>query len=242
MIKYLRLLLPAALGLPTVTLAAEPPPRLLESVNQALPPGMEPARVSESPIPGLYEVMYNPRLILYVHKDGKYVIQGDLLNLESQANLTEKRRKQARLKVIEALGEDSMIVFAPKQTAHTITVFTDVDCGYCRKLHQEVPELTEHGVKVRYLAFPRAGVASPTYETMVSVWCAKDRRHAITEAKAGNNVPAKNCDNPVQTHYEAAQQLGITGTPAMVLEDGEMQPGYVPANRLIKLLETRTSG
>lgn len=186
--------------------------------------------------------MYNPSLILYVHKDGKYVIKGDLLNLENQANLTEERRKQARLTVIDALGENTMIVFAPQKTTHTITVFTDVDCGYCRKLHQETNELNGHGVKVRYLAFPRAGLASPTYEKMVSVWCAQDRREAITEAKAGNDVPPKHCDNPVQSHYEAAQRLGITGTPAMVLDDGEIQPGYVPANQLIKLLETRTSG
>ncbi|MFZ0254395.1 MAG: DsbC family protein [Gammaproteobacteria bacterium] len=240
MTKYLWFLLPAVLGLPTITLAEETPPRLLESINQLLP-GMKPERVSQSPIPGLYEVMYNPRLILYVHEDGKYVIQGELLNLKTQANLTEERRKQARLKIIEGLGEDSMIVFAPEKTAHTITVFTDVDCGYCRKLHQEVNELTRHGIKVRYLAFPRAGIGSPTYEKMVSVWCAKDRQQAITDAKAGSNVPTQHCDNPVQAHYEAAQQMGISGTPAMVLDDGGMQPGYVPADQLIKLLETEAS-
>lgn len=240
MTKYLWFLWSAVVGLPAMTLAEEAPPRLLESINQLLP-GMTPERVSQSPIPGLYEVIYNPRLILYVHKDGQYVLQGDLLNLETQANLTEERRKQARLKIIEGLGEDSMIVFAPEKTAHTITVFTDVDCGYCRKFHQEVNELTRHGVKVRYLAFPRAGIASPTYEQMVSVWCAKDRQQAITAAKAGSDVPSKRCDNPVQAHYEAAQQLGISGTPAMVLDDGGMQPGYVPAAQLIKLLEAEAS-
>lgn len=239
--KYLGFLLPAVMGLPTVAFADKPPSGLLESLDRVLP-NMEPERVSESPIPGLYEVMYNPRLILYVHQDGKYVIQGELLDMQRQANLTEERRKAARVKTIEALGEGSMIVFAPEKTAHTVTVFTDVDCGYCRKFHQEVNELTGHGIKVRYLAFPRAGVASPTYEKMVSVWCASDPRQAITDAKAGNDVPSKHCDNPVQAHYRAAEELGITGTPAMVLDDGEMQPGYVPAKRLIKLLETRSPG
>jgi thiol:disulfide interchange protein DsbC len=239
MTKRLWFLLPAILGLPITTLAEQTPPGLLESINQLLP-GMKPESVNQSPIPGLYEVMYSPNLILYVHEGGKYVIKGDLLNLQTQANLSEERRKQARLKLIEALGEDSMIVFAPKKTAHTITVFTDVDCGYCRKLHQEVSELTTHGIKVRYLAFPREGIASPTYQKMVSVWCASDRRQAITEAKAGNDVPTRHCDNPVRAHYEAAQELGISATPVMVLDDGGMQPGYVPADRLIKLLETKT--
>jgi thiol:disulfide interchange protein DsbC len=240
MTKYLWFLLLAALGLPITTLAEETPPRLLESISELLP-GMKPERVSQSPIPGLYEVMYNPRLILYVHEDGNYVIQGELLNLQTQANLTEERRKLARLKVIEALGEESMIVFAPEKTAHTVTVFTDVDCGYCRKFHQEVTELTQHGVKVRYLAFPRAGKGSPTYQKMVSVWCAEDRQQAITDAKAGDDLPPKNCDNPVQAHYKAAQQIGIDGTPAMVLDDGGMQPGYVPSEQLIKLLQAEAS-
>lgn len=242
MTKYLWFFLPAVLALPTTAPAEELPPRLLESLEQALPPGMKPEHVGKTPVPGLYEVVYNSSLILYVHEDGKYVIQGELLDLQTQANLTEERRKQARLKVIEGLDEDSMIVFAPEKTAHTITVFTDVDCGYCRKLHQEVKELTSHGVKVRYLAFPRAGMTSPTYQKMVSVWCASDRQQAITDAKAGNDVPTQRCEHPVQAHYEAAQQLGISGTPAMILDDGGIQPGYVPAERLIKLLETNASG
>lgn len=241
MTKHFWFLLAAALGVSTMAVAEEPPPQLLDSIN-ALLPGMKPERVSQSPIPGLYEVVYNPSLILYVHKDGHYVIKGDLLDLQTEANLTEERRKQARLQVIEALGEDSMIVFAPKKTAHTVTVFTDVDCGYCRKLHQEVNDLTRHGVKVRYVAFPRAGVGSPTYEKMVSVWCAKDQQQAITDAKAGNELPPTNCDNPVQAHLRAAQALGISGTPALVLDDGTMQPGYVPSDQLIKLLEANASG
>lgn len=238
----LSLALSVLLGLSTSALAEETPPQLLESVNQLLP-GMQPEYVSKSPIPGLYEVIYNPRLILYVHENGQYLIQGELLNLHTRANLTEERRKQARLETLKALGEDTMIIFAPEKTAHTITVFTDVDCGYCRKLHQEIDELNGHGVKVRYLAFPGAGIPSPTYEKMVSVWCAQDQQQAMTDAKAGNEIANERCDHhPIQAHYQAAHRLGISGTPAIVLDDGGMQPGYVPTDQLIELLKTEGSG
>lgn len=234
--KYLWLLLPAILGIPSNTPAENVPPRLLDFVSKLLP-GTEPDRVTQSPISGIYEVTYGAQ-VLYVHESGRYLIQGDLVDLNTHTNLTEDRRRQARLKAIEALGENTMIVFAPQTTTHTLTVFTDVDCGYCRKFHQEVKELTRHGVKVRYLAFPRAGIPSPTYDKMVSVWCAEDPRQAITDAKRGNEVPAKQCENPVQAHYEAAHRLGISGTPAMVLDDGEIIPGYIPAERLVKMLAT----
>ena len=129
-----------------------------------------------------------------------------------------------------------MIVFAPKVVKHTVTVFTDIDCPYCRRLHKEVPAMNELGIKVRYLAFPRAGVHSPSFKEAVSVWCAKNPAQALTDAKAGKKVPEVTCDNPVLQHMALGEQVGVTGTPAMVLEDGRMLPGYIPATRLAQLL------
>ena len=130
------------------------------------------------------------------------------------------------------------MVFAPeKEVKHTISVFTDIDCGYCRKLHQEMAEYNKHGIKVRYLAYPRAGVGSEAYEKAVSVWCADDRQKAMTAAKTGGELKQKTCDNPVEAQFMLGQQLGISGTPALMLEDGQIFPGYVPADRLITMLD-----
>ncbi len=201
-----------------------------------LVPGLAPSSIRPTPVKGLYEVAYGPEFI-YISEDGRYVLRGDLLEPAAQRNLTEERRSAARLTVIEGLGEDSMVVFKPKTTKHTVSVFTDIDCPYCRKFHQEVGELNKSGVKVRYLAFPRSGQGSRAYEKTVSVWCSKDRSSAMTEAKAGKEVPKKECDNPVNDHFQAGRSVGVTGTPAIVMDDGQLVPGYVPAKRLVKALE-----
>jgi thiol:disulfide interchange protein DsbC len=130
-----------------------------------------------------------------------------------------------------------MIIYSPKQVKHRVTVFTDIDCQYCRRLHQEMAELNGMGIEVRYLLFPRAGVGSKSYDKAVTVWCSANRQQALTDSKAGKNLPNKTCDNPVDKHMALVEKLGITGTPTMVLEDGSMIPGYVPAARLLAALE-----
>ena len=130
-----------------------------------------------------------------------------------------------------------MIVFPAKEQKHVITVFTDIDCGYCRKLHAEMDKYNEEGITVRYLMFPRAGVDSPSYKKAVTVWCSKDQLDAMTRAKNGENLPNLTCDNPIQEEYELGQLIGVRGTPAIVMDDGGMLPGYVPAARLAKALE-----
>lgn len=205
---------------------------------EALLPGKKPDSVTASAIPGVYEVSYGAT-VLYMTQDGRYLIRGDVIDVAQEENLTELRRSQARLKVMSGISENSMIVFAPKQVKHTITVFTDIDCGYCRKMHGEMAQLNKYGIKVRYLAYPRTGIDSPSYAKAVSVWCAKDRNAALTHAKADEDVPQKTCANPVQQHMQAAKQVGVSGTPTLALEDGSLVPGYVPAERLIEMLDER---
>lgn len=199
-------------------------------------PNAKVTAVNKTPVEGLYEVIMPPQ-ILYVTSDAKYVVSGNIINAESGENLSMPQRDKVRAQAVEMLGEDSMIVFAPKQVKHTITVFTDIDCGYCRKLHNEIAEYNKLGIKVRYAAFPRAGIGSPSYKKAVSVWCASDRKAAMTRAKSGDNVEEKDCKNPVLDHYQMGEQLGVTGTPSLVLEGGQVVPGYVPADRLFKGLE-----
>ncbi|MFV1996904.1 MAG: DsbC family protein [Acidiferrobacterales bacterium] len=199
--------------------------------------------VRAAPIPGLCEAIIDTE-VFYVSETGKYLMVGNLLEVKGGTNLTEKRRADIVKDIVYRLDEKQMINIEPARTKRTITVFTDVDCPYCAKLHSEVPQLTKNGVKVRYLLYPRNGLRSPTYKKSVSVWCARDRIKAITIAKAGGKLKEQTCSNPVADHYRLGQRLKITGTPTLILDDGSRIGGYVPAPRLLTMLglsgETKT--
>lgn len=198
--------------------------------------GEKPDSITPSAIPGLYEVVLGGQVI-YLSEDGQFAVQGEIVNLTSLDNLTENRRGQLRGKAIDALGEQNMVVFGPEgPVKHTVTVFTDIDCGYCRKLHTQIEAYNKEGIKVRYLWFPREGIDSESYKKAVAVWCADDRRAAMTKAKRGENIELKNCDNPVKREYELGQKLGVRGTPSIILESGDMIPGYVSPTQLAEML------
>ena len=204
-----------------------------------LMPGTEPDSVIPSVIPGIYEVMIGPQLY-YVSSEGKYLLSGKLFDIASREDLTTPKVTTAKAKAIEGLGEENMVIFSPQEVKHTVTVFTDIDCGYCRKLHNEIDQYNDLGIRVRYLSFPRAGVGSESNKKAVSVWCADDPKKAMTLAKAGKEVEQKECENPVKAEMELGQVLGVTGTPALFFADGEMLPGYVPAKRLSAYLKQKT--
>ncbi len=191
--------------------------------------------IKPAPVPGLYEIVFGTR-VAYVSADGQYILMGDLVDLDSQRNLTAMRRGSLVLKSIDAMGEANMIVLGPAQPKRTLTVFTDVDCPYCARLHNEVPALVQAGVKVRYLLYPRAGKDSETYKRSVAVWCAKDRIKAIATAKRGGKLEMKTCVNPVDQHVRLGQEVGVQGTPTIVMDDGRVLPGYAPAAELLAAL------
>ena len=201
-------------------------------------PNEKPDAVTKSPLPGLYEVIYGPE-VMYVSGDGRFLVQGDLVDLESKKNLTEEKRSAGRRKLIASIDPSTMITFSPKNVKHVVTVFTDLDCPYCRKMHSEIADYNQRGIEIRYLAFPRSGLNTPSYFKAVSVWCSKDRKEALTIAKAGGKVDEHTCDNPVRSHMMMGSQVGVTGTPTLVLEDGSVMPGYVPAQQLSELLDER---
>ncbi|MCP3869688.1 MAG: DsbC family protein [Gammaproteobacteria bacterium] len=198
-------------------------------------PGLNVSDITPTPAPGLYEVLVGQR-VLYVTGDGRYLIQGNLIDLKEKENLTEPRMNALKAKAVAEVGEDNMVIFGPKDAKHTITVFTDIDCGYCRKLHEEMEDYNREGIRIRYLFYPRAGLKSASYRKAVSVWCADDRNVAMTRSKAGEELEDRKCTNPVQAHYELGDQVGVRGTPALVLESGKMIPGYVPPERLSAIL------
>jgi len=188
--------------------------------------------VRKSPVPGLYEVITGTQSAL-VSADGRYLIQGELIDLETRRNLTAETRAGLVLNAIKSVSESEMIVMGPADAKRVLTVFTDVDCPYCARLHQEVPKLNQAGVKVRYLLFPRAGKGTETYKRSVAVWCAKDRVQAIGIAKSGGKLEMKTCSNPVDLHLKIGAEIGVEGTPTIVMDDGRIIPGYAPASRLL---------
>ncbi|MDP3848461.1 MAG: thioredoxin fold domain-containing protein [Pseudomonas sp.] len=229
-----------ALGLlGNFALAAAPadPDQAIRQSLKSIDPDMKIEAIAESPLTGVFEVHLQGGRVLYSSADGQYMLQGFLYQFKNgQAlNLTEQVKSKAIAKEINAVPLSEMVVFAPKAPKTHITVFTDTDCGYCQKLHREVPELNRLGVEVRYMAFPRQGLASNGYNGLVSVWCAKDRQAAMTAVKARKELPPGTCENPVAKQYELGQLIGIDGTPAIVLANGELIPGYRPAPELAKL-------
>lgn len=195
--------------------------------------------IRNSPLEGFYQISLPGGNVLYVTEDGKHFIAGDLYRVANSGllNLTEIERNHHRKELIDQVDEGEMLVFAPENEKASVTVFTDVDCGYCRKLHKEVPELNRMGIAIRYLAYPRAGIQSSTYKKMVSAWCADDPQAALTKAKLGEEIPPRDCDNPVAKHFVLGNELGVTGTPALILANGRLIAGYLSAKDLAALLD-----
>lgn len=192
--------------------------------------------ITPAPVAGLSEVLIGAKLF-YVTNDGKYIFDGRLVDLETRADLSDERISHVRHDMMQKVSEQDMIIFAAEKPRHTLTVFTDIDCGYCRKLHNDMAQYNAEGITVRYMLYPRSGPNTPSYHKAVSVWCSDDRRDALTRAKAGKDVPRASCDNPVNDSLELGNQLGVTGTPALVLEDGQLLPGYVPPKKLAQVLD-----
>ncbi len=205
---------------------------LTESMPSIKIDSMKPSEVK-----GLYEVIIGAN-IFYISDDGKYMLQGHLIDVKERKDLTELKLATTRKQSIEKLGENKMIIFSPKNVKHKVTVFTDIDCGYCRKLHSEMDQYLAKGISVQYLFFPRAGKGSESYDKAVSVWCADDRNVALTNAKNGKGLETKSCENPVDEHMQMATDFEVRGTPMIVTEKGNVFPGYVPADRLAQALQS----
>jgi thiol:disulfide interchange protein DsbC len=234
---------PAKVAPPAPKMEEKPAPSsdavsvIRESLQRLLRVGTEKIDIKASAIPNIYEVSVGSEVI-YMTADGRYMIIGDVRDAKTGENITEKKRSEMRLVSIKSIKEQDTIAFKPKETKHIVHVFTDVDCPYCAKFHQEVPKLNEAGVEIRYLAFPRSPEGSEDFNKMISVWCSKDKQQALTDAKAGKEIEKATCDNnPVKQELETGRSVGVSGTPALILPNGELLPGYLPADRLVAYLK-----
>lgn len=209
---------------------------------------VDPDSVKLTQVDGLYEVAYGSKIV-YMTKDGNFLIEGDVYDVNKGVNLTENVRQVGRKKVIDSIDQKHVITFAPKggKAKYVITAFTDIDCGYCRKLHKEMKQYNDLGIEMRYVAFPRSGPKTESYYKAIAVWCAKDRNKAMTFAKGGAKLDQlkgltqvkdpEGCQKAVDSHLAKAREIGITGTPTLFMESGQVIPGYVPAERLIQMLK-----
>jgi thiol:disulfide interchange protein DsbC len=169
--------------------------------------------------------------------DGRYLLQGQIMEVDTRINITDQAKSGLRVGVLSELKREEQISFAPEKAKYDLLVFTDIDCGYCRKLHNQMDEYNEEGIAIHYMAFPRAGVGSASFDKFVSVWCADDQQSAMTLAKNGGDPESQKCPNPIAEQYDVGREIGVTGTPALVTTDGTLIPGYVPPAQLRQRLE-----
>ena len=216
-------------------------PFVKNMLETKLPESIEIISVVETDIEGYFEVNFKDIEPLYVSKDGKYLISGDIFEITAGGliNRSESRRNYLRKTSISQLNKTEFIIFQPKKVEHSIFVFTDVDCGYCRQFHRQIDAYLDLGIQVNYLAFPRAGVDSESFKKIASAWCSSEPNKAITELKLGYEIEENIClDNPVEKHFNLGNDLGVSGTPSIITSEGKLIPGYVPPEDLIELLNS----
>ena len=200
-------------------------------------PDIDISSIADTPIDGVYEMISGGQ-IYYVGNGGQHLLDGDIIDLSTRENLTNTRLGGIHIELINAVEEGDMLVYEPDNySGRSITVFTDTSCGFCRKLHQEIDQILDAGIAVRYLLFPRAGLGSAAHKNLESVWCSDNPQEAMTVAKSGGNVKGASCSNPIESHVALAEQVGLRGTPLIYLDTGRQIPGYRPANELVQLIE-----
>ncbi len=217
--------------------AQEDDSSVVEEKIRSLVPNAKIIAVSETPVTGILQVQINTDIV-YMSADGKYLLQGSIMELDTRTNMTDQAKSVIRQELLTDLDQAKQISFTPEDPSHEILVFTDLDCGYCRKLHHQIEGYNKQGIAIHYLAFPRAGIGSASFDKYVSVWCADDKKEALTLAKTGRDPEPLKCPNPVAEQYELGRKIGVTGTPALVTSSGKLIPGYMPPEQLRQRLDS----
>ncbi|MDT8320354.1 MAG: DsbC family protein [Xanthomonadales bacterium] len=239
--RHLKVLLAGLLLGASLAVVADEDYSAVEEQIRTLAPSAHSIAISETPIDGLLMVQVMGD-ILYATADGKYLIQGRVIDMKTREDLTEAAKADVRRELLAGIDTSKQITFAPEKPAYDLLVFTDIDCGYCRKLHGQMAAYNEQGIAIHYMAFPRAGIGSRSYEKAVSVWCADDQQQAMTLAKQGADPDPLQCQNPVAEQYQLGKELGVTGTPALMTMSGQLIPGYVPPAQLRERLDLLAAG
>jgi thiol:disulfide interchange protein DsbC len=234
--RYFTPIIYGALLIASIAAQAQDDYSVVEERIRGLAPNAESIAIAETPIEGLLLVQVGGDVV-YATVDGQFLFQGRIVNLDTREDLTETAKTNMRRELLTGMDTSQQITFSPENPEYELTVFTDIDCGYCRKLHAQVKEYNENGIAIHYMAFPRAGIGSHSYEKAVSVWCAADQQTALTLAKQGAEPDPEHCENPIAEQYELGRALGVTGTPAILTSNGTLIPGYIPPEKLRERLD-----
>jgi thiol:disulfide interchange protein DsbC len=233
---HLRPLFAAILLTAAATAAAEEYPEQRKALEAAFP-DLEIGEISQSAIPGLLEFKVGAD-VFYASEDARYFVQAEIFDIESRTNITEESRALARAAYVGEIKNNVAVEFAADEPKYTVTVFTDIDCGYCRKLHQQMSDYHARGISIRYLFFPRSGPNTASWAKAESVWCSESQQEAMTRAKAGEALPAADCQpTPIADHYKLVGELGLTGTPALFTDGGQLLVGYRSPDELEQILK-----
>ena len=211
-----------------------------KKITSILPPGTKIESIQPSEIPDLYKVFYGDVQPIYVSSNGSYFIYGEMFKIEQNKiiNLTNNEIENQRSKIINSINENEFISFPSENEIFSIAIFTDVDCTYCRKLHEQIDDYNNLGISINYLAFPRSGIGTKSFSKMVSAWCSDNPKQTLTKLKKGKDLKLAFCDTqPVAKHYTIGQKIGISGTPAIITKSGELFPGYYPPDELLEKLK-----
>ncbi len=234
--RHLTIFITGLLMTASITAYAQDDYSAVEERIRSIAPDAKSVAISETPIEGILMVQISGEVV-YLTKDGKFLFQGRVVNMDTREDLTESAKSEVRRELIAGVDTSKQITFTPENPDYELMVFTDIDCGYCRKLHAQMEGYNENGIAIRYMAFPRAGIGSKSYEKAVSVWCSADQQEAMTNAKLGSDPDPEHCENPIAEQYQLGMALGVTGTPAIVTPDGTLIPGYVPPEQLRERLD-----
>jgi thiol:disulfide interchange protein DsbC len=226
---------PSGVGNEVAVVAGTPAARARDAVHK-VNPQISIDQIEAAPIAGFQQVIVGGQVV-YVSNDGRYLIQGTLMELATRDNLTAASEAVLRRAVLDAVPRDRRIIFAPANPKYRVTVFTDIDCTYCRKLHSQIADYNKAGIAIEYLIFPRSGPATESITQAINVWCAGDRRKALTDAKLDRPVAKKTCANPIAMDYELGRKIGIDGTPAIYAADGTQLGGYLPPAEMLARLD-----
>jgi len=222
----------------SLTLAQQPSQAILDGIKQ-LAPTATITSSNKSVIAGVTEIVIdsaNSSEVFYMTDDGKYLISGSIIETASRKDVTEEKKSSLRKDIVQQFDKDQRMDFYPKDMKHHVTVYTDIDCGYCRKLHSEMKQYNDLGIGISYLLYPRSGIGSKSYDKAVTAWCAVDRNEAMTQSQNGEILPAQQCDNPVKAHYASGRKVGVKGTPNIVTDSGLLLPTYMPPEALLQKL------
>lgn len=232
--KYLRTILIFGLLLSQAH-AADSPEEVARKAVLNLVPQAKIEKIEKSPLDGFYQVLTSGQL-LYVSPDGQYVFQGHLFDAKAKQDVTEVRLANAHKAKLEEVPTAGRLVFAPEKPKYKITVFTDIDCGYCRKMHAQIAEYNQRGIEVDYLFFPRSGPGGDSFNKAISVWCNKDRKSAFSAAKAGQNPQSAQCENPIAEQFQLGMDVGVDGTPTIFAPNGTRIGGYLTPDQMLAKL------